>query len=61
LVIGFEIIGRPDLTRKRCKAGLRDLHVVLRGIETRSDPADDLALDNDRETALHLDEVPFGA
>src|SRR4029077_13289111 len=27
-------------------------------IETCADPADDLAVDDDRKTALHLDEIP---
>jgi hypothetical protein len=42
--------------RQPCKAGFGDQHVVLRRIETRADPADDLAIDDDRKTALHLDE-----
>ena len=40
--------GWPDLMRERCEPGVCDLHVVLRGIEARADPADDLAVDDDR-------------
>jgi hypothetical protein len=36
---------------------LRDLDVVLRRIEARADASDDLAIDHDWKTALHLDET----
>jgi hypothetical protein len=46
--------------RDRCQPGLRDLHVVLRRVEARSDGADHLAIDHDRKPALHLDEALRG-
>jgi hypothetical protein len=36
---------------------LRDLHVMLWGIEARADAPDHLAIDNDRKASLHLDEA----
>jgi hypothetical protein len=35
---------------------LRDLRVMLRGIEARADAPDHLAIDDDRKASLHLDE-----
>jgi len=46
--------------RDRCQPGLRDLHVVLRRVEARSDGADHLAIDHDWKPALHLDEALRG-
>ena len=43
--------------RDRCQPGLRDLHVMLWGIEARADAPDHLAIDNDRKASLHLDEA----
>src|SRR5271168_4525069 len=42
---------------ERREPGLRDLHIVLRRIEARTDAADHLAIDDDGQTALHLDKV----
>ena len=42
------------------KASAGDLNVMLRRVETGTDPAYDLAVDYDRKTALHFDEVMGG-
>jgi hypothetical protein len=39
------------------QSGLRDLHIVLRRIEARSNGVDNLAIDDDRKAALHLCEA----
>jgi hypothetical protein len=44
--------------RECCKTCLCDLHIVVPRIETCADPADDLAVDDDRKTSMHLDDVP---
>jgi hypothetical protein len=44
-------------TRERCQSGLRDLHIVLRCIEARSNGADNLAIHDDWKAALHLREA----
>ena len=42
------------------KASAGDLNVMLRRVEAGTDPAYDLAVDYDRKTALHFDEVMGG-
>jgi hypothetical protein len=46
--------------RDHCQPRLRDLDVVLRRIEARSDGADHLAFDDDGKPALHLGEALRG-
>jgi hypothetical protein len=43
--------------RNRCQTGSRDLHVVLRRVEARSDGTNHLAIDDDRKPALHFRET----
>jgi hypothetical protein len=43
--------------RDRCQPSLGDLHVVLRGVEAHPDGADYLAIDDNRQPALHLGEA----
>jgi hypothetical protein len=39
---------------------LRNLHVVLGGIEARPNASDDLAINDNRKATLHLDETTRG-
>jgi hypothetical protein len=48
---------RFNSTRDRCQPALRDLHVVLRRVEARSDGADHLAINNYRRSTLHFREA----
>src|SRR5208283_1799701 len=48
---------RPLTLLKRRKPRLCDLHVVLRGVEAGADGPDDLAFNDDWQTALHLGKI----
>jgi hypothetical protein len=49
-----------NLTREGGEPSLRNLHVVLGGIEARPNASDDLAIDDNRKATLHLDETTRG-
>jgi hypothetical protein len=43
--------------RDRCQPGLSDLYVILRGVKAGPDSADDLAIDHNGKSTLHLGEA----
>jgi hypothetical protein len=57
LVTGRSRNAATQSMTERREPCLRNLHVALRGIEARTNAADRLTVDDDRQPALHLDET----
>jgi hypothetical protein len=49
-----------SFSAQRFKADARDLDIMLGGVEAGAYAADDLSVDHDRKTALHLEKVTRG-